>query len=114
MRLRTMLRTVVSVATLTSLMLCAAVSLRAQSKPASAAPAKEDVNHRDLDGSTPLQWAVYDGKVTEVQRLLKAGANVSLANNYGASPMSLAAEVGNAEILKLLLDAGANAYSPNP
>ena len=28
--------------------------------------------------------------------------------------MSLAAEVGNAEILKLLLDAGANADSPNP
>ena len=52
--------------------------------------------------------------VAEVQRLLKAGANVSLANNYGATPMSLAAEVGNAEIIKLLLEAGANADSPNP
>ena len=97
-----------------TLLLGSAVSLSAQSKPVPAATLKEDVNHRDPDGSTPLQWAVYDGKVTEVQRLLKAGANVSLANNYGASPMSLAAEVGNAEILKLLLDAGANADSPNP
>ena len=40
--------------------------------------------------------------------------NVSLANNYGATPMGLAAEVGNAEIIKLLLEAGANADSPNP
>ena len=66
-----------------------------------------------MDGSTPLQWAVYDENVAEVRRLLKAGANVSLANNYGATPMSLAAEVGNAEIIKLLLDAGADANSPN-
>lgn len=72
-----------------------------------------DVNKRGVDGSTPLQWAVYDGNATEVRRLLKAGANASLANNYGATPMGLAAEVGNAEIIKLLLDAGADADSPN-
>src|SRR5437016_2900469 len=87
-----------------------AATLIATQKPATDTA----VNHRDADGSTPLQWAVYHDDVTEVRRLLKAGANVSLANNYGASPMSLAAEVGNAEILKLLLDAGANADSPNP
>lgn len=75
---------------------------------------KTDVNKRAVDGSTPLLYAVYDENVAEVRRLIKAGANVSLANNYGASPMSLAAEVGNAEIIKLLLDAGANADSPNP
>ncbi|HUQ51576.1 MAG TPA: ankyrin repeat domain-containing protein, partial [Gammaproteobacteria bacterium] len=38
---------------------------------------------------------------------------VSLANDYGASPMSLAAEVGDAALLKVLLDAGANADSPS-
>jgi len=88
-----------------------AAALMATQKPATDANA---VNHRDPDGSTPLQWAVYDVNAAEVRRLLKAGADVSLANNYGASPMSLAAEVGNTEILKLLLDAGANADSPNP
>src|SRR6476660_6144088 len=72
-----------------------------------------DVNRRGVDGSTPLQWAVYEGNVAEVQRLIKAGANVSLANNYGATPMGLAAEVGNAPIIKLLLEAGADADSPN-
>ena len=73
-----------------------------------------DVNRRDVDGSTPLQWAVYKGDVAEVRRLLRAGADASLANNYGATPMSLAAEVGNTDVLKLLLEVGANADSPNP
>ena len=75
--------------------------------------AKEDVNRRAADGSTPLQWAVYHGDVVEARRLLRAGANVALANNYGATPISLAAEVGNTDILKVLLEAGANADSPN-
>jgi len=75
---------------------------------------KEDVNRRHADGSTPLQWAVYKGDVTEVRRLLKAGADVTLANNYGATPMTLAADVANTDMLKLLLEVGANADSPNP
>jgi ankyrin repeat protein len=73
-----------------------------------------DVNRRNPDGSTPLQWAVYEADAAEVRRLLDAGADVSLANQYGATPMSLAAEVADTEILKLLLDAGADADSPNP
>ena len=80
---------------------------------AQKASRKDDVNRRDVDGSTPLQWAVYKGDVAGVRRLLRAGADVSLANNYGATPMSLAAEVGNTDVLKLLLEVGANADSPN-
>src|SRR5689334_7446500 len=57
---------------------------------ASAAEASGDVNARQADGSTPLQWAVYKRDAAEVQRLIKSGADVSLANNYGATPMSLA------------------------
>jgi ankyrin repeat protein len=76
-------------------------------------PAVADVNHRDADGSTPLQWAVFKGDVAEVRRLLDDGADPNLANEYGASPMGLAAEVANTEILTLLLAAGADADSPN-
>jgi ankyrin repeat protein len=72
-----------------------------------------DVNRRNADGSTPLQWAVYEGDAAEARRLIAAGADVSLANNYGATPMSLAAVVANTEIIRLLLDAGADADSPN-
>jgi len=83
--------------------------------PARLRPANraQDVNRRNVDGSTPLQWAVYNGDVAEVRRLLRAGADVSIANNYGATPMSLAAEVANTDILKLLLEVGANVESPN-
>jgi ankyrin repeat protein len=73
-----------------------------------------DVNHQNPDGSTALQWAVYEVDVAEIGRLIDAGADVALANNYGASPMSLAAEIGHTEILRLLLDAGADVDSPNP
>ena len=75
--------------------------------------ATEDVNRRNPDGSTPLQWAVYDGNVAEVKRLLRAGAKVAIANNYGATPMSLAAETGDADMIAVLLEAGADADSPN-
>jgi ankyrin repeat protein len=77
-------------------------------------PAKEDVNRRNPDGSTPLQWAVFNGDVAEVRRLLRAGADLKIANNYGATPMGLAAEVGNADIIAVLLEAGANPDSPDP
>src|SRR5947209_6688066 len=93
------------------LYLCAVVFLASSASGIAAAPqqkAAADVNARGADGTTPLQWAVYDGNIAEVRRLLKAGARVSLANNYGASPMGLAAEVGNAAIIKLLLEAGAD------
>jgi ankyrin repeat protein len=72
-----------------------------------------DVDRRNPDGSTPLQWAVYEGDAAKVRRLIEAGADIALANDYGATPMGLAAEVANTEILKLLLDAGADADSPN-
>ncbi len=65
------------------------------------------------DGSTPLQWAVFNNDEEQVKRLLAAGANVSEANVYGVTPMQLAAESGNTAILKRLLVAGANVESPN-
>ncbi len=74
----------------------------------SAAFAK-DPNARQPDGSTALQWAVYEGDIAEVQRLLKAGADVHAKSNYGATALSLAAERGDAAILRVLLKAGANA-----
>jgi ankyrin repeat protein len=97
----------------------ATVAVRAadpQAQAAKPAPSSqsEDVNRRNADGSTPLQWAVHEGDAAKVKRLIEAGADVSLANHYGATAMGLAAEVGNADILKLLLKAGADADSPNP
>ena len=66
------------------------------------------------DGSTPLQWAVFNGNTAEAKRLLKAGADVKALNDYGVSAMQLAADASNTELIELLLKAGADANSPNP
>jgi ankyrin repeat protein len=74
---------------------------------------KSDVNAAEPNGTTPLHYAVYREDVDLVERLLNAGARVSVTNDFGSTPMSEAAVVANAAILKLLLKAGANANSPN-
>jgi ankyrin repeat protein len=78
------------------------------------APADAGPEWRGPDGSTALQWAVYDGDAERVKQLIADGADVMLANNYGSNAMQLAAEVANIEMLKMLLDAGADADSANP
>ncbi len=110
--IRASLRTAVFAASLAGL-LGASWLLTLQSSAATDASKPDDVDHRNADGSTPLQWAVYEGNAAEVSRLLDAGADVSIANNYGATPMSLAAEVADTPILERLLDAGADPDSPN-
>ena len=76
---------------------------------ASAIAAKEDVNARRVDGSTPLQWAAFNDDVAEAKRLIAAGADVKLKNNYGISPMLLAADIASTDMIQLLLRKGADA-----
>lgn len=77
------------------------------------ASAPRAANHSSADGSTPLQWAVFQNDDAEVARLLAAGADAAATNVYGVTAMQLAAEEGNAAILKRLLAAGADVESPN-
>jgi ankyrin repeat protein len=72
-----------------------------------------DVNARGPDGGTALLWAVHEGDTAKAQQLIRAGADVTLANDYGATPMMEAAAAGNAELLALLLKAGADVESAN-
>ena len=58
------------------------------------------------DGSSLLHWAVYYDDVQLVDSLLAMGADASLLNHYGASPMSQAAIVGNPAVIAALLQAG--------
>jgi ankyrin repeat protein len=48
-----------------------------------------------------------------VDRLLAAGANANASNDYGSTPLSEAAVVGNVAVIKKLLKAGANVESAN-
>ena len=73
-----------------------------------------DVNSGGPDGTRALHWAVHHDQLELVRRLLEAGADPSVANDYGATPMSEAAVVGNVEVIRALLEAGADVDSPNP
>jgi ankyrin repeat protein len=55
-----------------------------------------------------LLRAVWNEDLTRVNTLLAKGAKVSIANAIGVTPAYVAAEHGNAAILRRLLDAGAD------
>ena len=92
----------------------AATVLAAVMLMSTGAAAEADAPALRPDGSTPLQWAVFEGNIAEVKRLLAAGADPRVANNYGVDAMLLAADESNTELLRLLLKAGANPNSVNP
>jgi ankyrin len=74
---------------------------------------KADVNAAEVDGTTPLHWAVHNGDLDLVQRLIRAGATVNVKNDYGSTPMAEAAILGRADLLDTLLKAGADVESAN-
>jgi hypothetical protein len=76
-----------------------------------------DVNLRDKNGTTPLNFAAEHGTDTILRMLLDAGADVNAEDERPGSgkvnrtAMSSAISMGEASIVKLLLDAGAHAAS---
>jgi ankyrin repeat protein len=70
-----------------------------------------DVNVSEADGTRALHWAVQQDDFDLAMRLLRAGAQVSLANRYGVTPLYLACVNGNAAMISLLLKAGADPNS---
>jgi hypothetical protein len=63
----------------------------------------------------PLIEAIEDSNQKRTQELLAKGADPNQRNSYGYPALSIAAGIGDARIVKLLLDAGAdvNAHSAN-
>ena len=53
---------------------------------------RADVNAPEADGTTALHWAVHQNDLDLAARLLRAGAKVNAKNDYGATPMSEAAD----------------------
>src|SRR5258706_10259872 len=47
---------------------------------------KADVDARQADGATALHWAVYRDDQEMVTLLVRAGANVNIANELGVAP----------------------------
>ncbi|MGJ8696941.1 MAG: ankyrin repeat domain-containing protein [Verrucomicrobiaceae bacterium] len=59
--------------------------------------------------ATPLVDAAHRNDLAEVTRLLEAGAAAGETNRYGVSPLSLACQSGNVEMIRVLLAKGADA-----
>src|SRR3981081_4542783 len=74
-----------------------------------APTAAATVNVPEADGTSALHWAVRADEVDIARLLVGAGANANAANRYGLTPLSLAAANANAVMVRLLLDAGADA-----
>ncbi len=72
------------------------------------------VNAPEPDGTTPLMRAVRDDKSSEVDRLIRAGADVKAANRYSVTALSLACIDGDAAVIGKLLKAGADPNATGP
>ena len=72
-----------------------------------------DVNQAQLDGTRPLQWAVYHVDYELIEALLAKKAKVNVANEFGSTPLREAVKVADARMVKMLLDAGAEPESAN-
>jgi ankyrin repeat protein len=66
-----------------------------------------DINSLDHNKQSPLCYAVGNNHVECVRILLDLGANPNLVQNWGNTPMHVAAStICSREILQMLLDAG--------
>ena len=66
-----------------------------------------DVNAAQPDGTRPIHWAVYKVDYELLQALIAKKVNVNVRNEFGSSPIAQAAELADARMVKMLLDAGA-------
>src|SRR5215813_11442027 len=72
-----------------------------------------DPNATDDEGNTAMMYAAREGYVEVINALLKAKANVNKKNEGGATALSLAAARGNKAALHLLLNNGADSEAIN-
>ena len=66
-----------------------------------------DVNRRNKTGATPLMMAVQQGHLAVVQLLVNHQADVGIVSEAGDSALMLAVKGYRADILKVLLERGA-------
>ena len=65
------------------------------------------VNTPEPDGATSLSWAAHWDNLEMADLLIRAGAKVDAANDYGVTPLMLACINGSAAMVDRLLKAGA-------
>ena len=72
-----------------------------------------DINTRDNDGRTAINFAVIRGDINIVKFLIKKGANVDNQDSNRETPLSYAVLFRNPEIIRVLIDKGVNINNRN-
>ena len=67
-----------------------------------------NINLKDVDGYTALQWAVYSEWQEIVGTLIGAGAELDSLDSFGYSPLMLATYLEQISIVEMLTNAGAS------
>jgi serine/threonine-protein phosphatase 6 regulatory ankyrin repeat subunit B len=70
-----------------------------------------EISGRDVEGSTPIDWAVPEGRECVVRMLLKHGARLDMTDNYGNICLHWA--ILHPQIARLLLENGYNVNTTN-
>jgi len=70
-----------------------------------------DVNTCCSDGDNGLHFVVRWGDLSAAKALIDAGINVNKAGDLGYTPLHVACMKGNLEMVKLLIDRGADLFA---
>jgi ankyrin repeat protein len=62
----------------------------------------------DLEGHTPLHWAVHNGHLETVRLLIAQRADLHRADNAGMTPLHWACYQGHYQVVQALMQAGAS------
>ena len=69
------------------------------------------MNATCTDGDNALHCIVRWGDLAAAKALISAGININKAGDLGYTPLHVACMKGNAEMVKLLIDSGADMFS---
>src|SRR5262249_19064015 len=73
-----------------------------------------DLEHRDKWGYTVLGRAVRSENIPVVEYLIEKKANINVVGGYRGGPLHIAANAGNIDMLKLLVEKGGNGNLAEP
>src|SRR5579884_4401225 len=70
-----------------------------------------DINSSSIDGDNALHCVIRWGDAAAAKALIAAGIDVNKAGDLGYTPLHVACMKGNLELVKLLVDNGANLFA---
>lgn len=73
----------------------------------------ETVNHLDVNGLTPIHYAILGNQIGAVEKLIELGSKVNMVNQDGDSLLHFAAISRSPRILTLLMGSGADLNQKN-